>query len=57
MEDRNQQFFEQAKQEAEAVYKSIGAVVCPYLKKKVAFNAKGLEHIKFGKPITNLLDK
>ncbi|TSC84798.1 MAG: Uncharacterized protein G01um101413_182 [Parcubacteria group bacterium Gr01-1014_13] len=31
----------------EEEYKKIGSVFCPYLKKQIAFNAKGLEHIKF----------
>ena len=38
--------FERVKTEAESFYKSIGDVFCPYLKDKVAFNAKGLDHIK-----------
>lgn len=28
-------------------YKNIGSIYCPYLKKIVFFNSKGLEHIKF----------
>lgn len=39
--------FEHAKQDAEAFYKTIGKVLCPYFKEEVAFNAKGIEHIKF----------
>lgn len=35
------------KQQCEDRYKSIDSVHCPYLKRKVAFNVKGLEHIKF----------
>lgn len=38
--------FEQAKQAAEEMYAKIGEVPCPYLGAKVAFNAKGLDHIK-----------
>jgi hypothetical protein len=38
--------FEQAKQEAESMYAKIGEVQCPYLGAKVAFNAKGLDHLK-----------
>ena len=34
------------KNQAEEDYKTIGEVYCPYLKDKVAFNAKGLDHIK-----------
>jgi hypothetical protein len=39
--------FQKAKTEAEQFYKNIGEVYCPHLQAKVAFNTKGLEHIKF----------
>jgi len=39
--------FDSVKKLAEEYYKTIGEVNCPYLKDKVAFNAKGLDHIKF----------
>ena len=39
--------FEQVKTEAEAFYKLIGEVLCPYFKENVSFNTKGLEHLKF----------
>lgn len=39
--------FEDLKIEAQLQYGNIGEVYCPYLKQKVRFNAKGLEHIKF----------
>lgn len=39
--------FEKVKAEAEAFYKTIGAVRCPYFDNTVAFNAKGLRHLKF----------
>ena len=39
--------FVAARENAEAFYKTIGEVKCPYFQEKVAFNAKGLEHIKF----------
>lgn len=42
-----QEKFDIVKKEAEEFYRSIGEVYCPYLKNKVSFNAKGLEHIKF----------
>ncbi len=42
----NIQKFEILKEEAEKSYRSIGEVYCPYLKKAVKFNAKGLDHIK-----------
>ncbi len=43
----NKQKFSKTKKEAEDFYKSIGKVYCPYFKEDVAFNAKGLEHLKF----------
>ena len=39
--------FEKVKAEAEDFYKKIGNVKCPYFKEEIAFNAKGLEHLKF----------
>ena len=39
--------FEKAKKEAEDCYKNIQEIYCPYFKEKIAFNAKGWEHIKF----------
>lgn len=44
MIDRN---LEKAKKEAEHVYHKIGDVRCPYFKDTIAFNRKGLKHIKF----------
>lgn len=41
--------FEEIKKKAEALYASIGEINCPYLKRTVIFNAKGLEHLKFQK--------
>lgn len=41
--------FEDIKSRAEADYGLIGEVWCPYFQEKVAFNAKGLEHLKFKK--------
>ena len=38
--------FEEMKQIAEAHYRSVGEIVCPYFNKSVGFNAKGLDHIK-----------
>ncbi len=43
MEENN---FLKIKGEAEVFYKNIEPVYCPYLKTKVNFNSKGLEHIK-----------
>lgn len=42
----NLEQFKKIKQEAENFYKTIDGVLCPYLKSKVNFNAKGLDHIK-----------
>ncbi len=39
--------FERARSDAEEIYGAIGEAYCPYLKERVIFNAKGLEHIKF----------
>jgi len=44
MPDRN---LEKIKQQAEKFYKSVKSVECPYFKESIAFNAKGLRHIKF----------
>ncbi len=47
MDDIDQKKFHKAHQEAENFYKNIEKVFCPYFKEEVAFNAKGLEHLKF----------
>jgi hypothetical protein len=39
--------FNTIREKAEIDYKNIESVFCPYLKLEVAFNSKGLEHIKF----------
>lgn len=39
--------FHRVKEKAEADYKSLPEVYCPYLGSAVKFNAKGLEHLKF----------
>ncbi len=39
--------FARVKADAETFYKAVGEIYCPYLKEAVAFNAKGLDHIKF----------
>jgi len=43
----NPKKFQEAKVSAEKFYVSINEVYCPFLKEKVNFNAKGLEHLKF----------
>lgn len=42
--------FERVKNDAEAFYKAIEKIRCPYFKEDISFNAKGLEHIKFHCP-------
>ena len=39
--------FEKVKSNGESFYKSIGEIYCPYFKEKIAFNAQGLEHLKY----------
>jgi hypothetical protein len=39
--------YDKIKTAAEELYSGLGDVLCPYLQEKVAFNAKGREHIKF----------
>jgi hypothetical protein len=39
--------FEKVRIEAEAFYQTVGEVYCPYFKEKIAFNSKGLKHLKF----------
>jgi len=43
----NQREFIGIKSAGEFFYKSIGEVYCTYLKEKVSFNTRGLEHLKF----------
>jgi hypothetical protein len=45
-EKDKEELFEKVKNEAEVFYKKLEPVSCPYLRKKVNFNAKGLDHIK-----------
>ena len=45
--DERQIKFDQVKKVAEEQYKKINSVFCPFLKRNVNFNAKGLDHIKF----------
>ena len=39
--------FLKVKEEAERLYATIGDVRCPYFNETVAFNAKGIRHLKF----------
>lgn len=42
--------FDHVKASGETLYKSLQAVMCPYLQKEITFNAAGLEHLKFKRP-------
>ena len=44
---KNQEDFEKIKVEAETFYATLQDVFCPYFKEKIAFNVKGLKHLKF----------
>jgi hypothetical protein len=39
--------FDDVKTKGEVFYKNIGDIYCSYLKEKVSFNTKGIEHLKF----------
>jgi hypothetical protein len=39
--------FDTVKRNAEDCYRKITSIPCPYLKGEVAFNTKGIQHIKF----------
>jgi len=39
--------FESTKNAVETFYSTVGQIYCPYFKEKIAFNAKGLRHLKF----------
>jgi len=43
----NEAEFEKIRDQAEEFYKTIGQIYCPYFGAPVAFNAKGLRHLKF----------
>lgn len=44
---KNEEDFERVRTDAEEFYASIGEVRCPYFGSDIAFNAKGLRHLKF----------
>jgi len=44
---KDEEDFQKTKSEAEEFYKKVGDVFCPYFKEKIAFNTKGLKHLKF----------
>lgn len=41
--------FDKIREKAEAEYKAIAEVYCPYFKEKIVFNDKGITHLKFKK--------
>lgn len=43
----DKEIFEKIKNEAEEKYNIVNNVYCPFLRKKINFNAKGLNHLKF----------
>lgn len=44
---KNKDDFDQIRKDAENFYERINNIKCPYFKEKIAFNAKGLRHLKF----------
>jgi hypothetical protein len=44
---KDEKDFEKCKASAESFYDGIIEVYCPYFKEKIAFNAKGIRHLKF----------
>jgi len=44
---KDEKDFEKVRADAEAFYATIGKVYCPYFEEDIAFNAKGLRHLKF----------
>jgi hypothetical protein len=44
---KNGKDFEAVRIQAEITYGAVGSVWCPYFREKIAFNAKGIRHLKF----------
>lgn len=44
---KDKEDFQKVKNGAEEFYKTIGEIHCPFFKEKIAFNIKGLKHLKF----------
>ena len=44
---KDEQDFERVRNDAEAFYAAVIKVRCPYFGEEIAFNAKGLRHLKF----------
>lgn len=45
--DIDSEQFDSIKKSAEEFYKNVKEIYCPFFQEIVAFNAKGLDHIKF----------
>lgn len=44
---KDEQDFDGVSRKAEEFYTSVGEVYCPYFGRKIAFNVKGLKHLRF----------
>lgn len=44
---KDEQDFEQVRNDAEKFYSTVDKIRCPYFGEEIAFNAKGLRHLKF----------
>lgn len=49
--------FKEVKEKGEELYKSFSDVYCPFFKEKIAFNARGFEHLKFLRAEKTRLEK
>lgn len=47
MSETDSRDFQKIREKAEAFYKTIGEMYCPFFSEKVIFNTKGMEHLKF----------
>ena len=44
---KDERDFDEVSKKAEELYASIGEVHCPYFGEQIAFNARGLKHLRF----------
>ncbi len=44
---KDEKDFDEVSKKAEEFYAAIGEIYCPYFKTSIAFNAKGLKHLRF----------
>ncbi|MBI4281220.1 hypothetical protein HY625_00180 [Candidatus Uhrbacteria bacterium] len=44
---KDDQDFQKVRSDAEVLYSTIRAIRCPYFREDIAFNAKGIRHLKF----------